>query len=70
MLDEAPAEDGVYVGDSQPGIPTFVGGYYPTKYPISISITNPKGGYLEKPQKFFNDSATLFYLKKDCHHKY
>jgi hypothetical protein len=70
MLDEAPAEDGIYVGDSKPGIPIFVGGYYPSKFPVGISITEPKGGFLPQPQMFFNDSSEVFYLKKDCHHKY
>jgi hypothetical protein len=70
MLDEQPAEDGIYVGDSKPGIPIFVGGFFPGKYPVGISITNPKGGTLIKSKVFLNNSATLHYLKRDCHHKY
>jgi hypothetical protein len=50
----------------------FVGGHFPTKYPLSISISNPKGGHhiFALPQTFVNESSEIFYLKRNCHHKY
>jgi hypothetical protein len=71
MLDEAPAEDGLYYGDSEPGVPGYVGGFAPNYFPTRIRITDPKGGFpFINGEKFINDSSLIFYLKKDCHHKY
>lgn len=74
LLDEAPAEYGVYYGDKEPGFPTFIG--YTVFNPFVlhgyIQIINPKGLTFFGSQGlgFSNDSSQIFYLKKDCHHRY
>jgi hypothetical protein len=71
-LDEAPAEDGIYIGDKSPGIPTFIGGHFPSKQPLRIDITDPKGGKVPfQPNEIvLRDPSTVFYLKRSCDHKY
>jgi hypothetical protein len=73
LLDDAPAEDGVYLGDSSPGIPAYAGysilesaigtGVTPGR----IQITEPKGMFTpHAPGYFSNDTFHIFYLKDDC----
>jgi hypothetical protein len=73
LLDEAPAEDGFYMGDSSPGVPAYACyGIFESALGTTIGtgriqITEPKGMFSHRaPGYFSNDSSRLFYLKNDC----
>jgi hypothetical protein len=73
LLDEAPAEYGVYMGDSSPGIPAYAGfGIFESAQGVAvdtgyIQITQPKGLISEMaPGYISNDSSKIYYLKNDC----
>jgi hypothetical protein len=73
LLDEAPAEDGVYLGDSSTGIPAYACyGIFESALGTAIGtgriqITEPKGMFSHRaPGYFSNDSSRIFYLKNDC----
>jgi hypothetical protein len=74
MLDEAPAEDGVYMGDSSPGIPAYACyGIFESALGTAIGtgriqITEPRGMFSHRiPGYFSNDTSRIYYLKNDCH---
>jgi hypothetical protein len=73
MLDEAPAEDGVYLGDSSPGVPAYACyGRFESALGTAIGtgriqVTEPRGMFSHNaPGYFSNDSTKIFYLKNDC----
>lgn len=73
-LDEAPAEDGVYLGDDSEGNPGFIGcssvnGEIGTS---RIQISCPQGSYQVYfgYEAFINDTKRMWYLKNNCDHQY
>jgi len=74
MLDDAPAEEGVYLGDFGAGNPGFVGaGMYAREHaPARVQIMAPKGVFevFGTGEVFINDTARMWFLKKNCDHQY
>lgn len=74
MLDDAPAEEGIFYGDYGAGNPGFVGcgGVGDERLPARIQILEPKGAFeiYGKGETFINDSAHMWYLKRNCEHQY
>lgn len=70
LLDDAPAEDGLYYGDLEPGVPTYVGygELNSVILPGQIQITKGLFMFLAQRVQLKTDSANIYYLKKDCHH--
>jgi hypothetical protein len=73
LLDDAPAEYGVYMGDSSPGTPAYAGyGVFESELGTvidtgRIQVTHPKGMVAARlPGYFSNDTCNIFYLKNDC----
>jgi len=74
MLDDAPAEEGVYLGDHGEGNPGFIGcgSVIQERGPSRIQIIEPKGNYqvYGGGEAFLNDTSRMWYLKKNCDHQY
>jgi len=74
MLDDAPAEEGVYLGDFGAGNPGFIGcgSVAGERGPSRIQIIEPKGNYqiYGSAEVLINDTSRMWYLKKNCDHQY
>lgn len=74
MLDDAPAEEGVYYGDYGAGNPGFVGcgSVIQERGPSRIQIIEPKGNYqvYGSGEQYLNDTTRMWYLKNNCDHQY
>jgi hypothetical protein len=70
LFDDAPTEEGLYYGDSEPGAPGFVGGFLSLLSPARIDVTKKEAYAWFNGDKLINDPTKVFYLKRNCHHKY